>query len=268
MASLISLRLRLSNVPISEPSPGKDAEENKSMLVVSMPDPLISANQTDWPVWWFAPYFDRTSFGKEAATLVLGMIRSGAVNESHVWLGTTQGDCKYGEDDSMPKEDFIQLDAGVKRADIRQSAIVVCHSLPPFWARPLNKWETCAPCPPIGYTAAMAIGRAMAETDVYNSEFIRLCQNMDEIWVPSKFSRDTLALSGMNASKIRIVPIAVNTTMFNPKTTKPLKLPIGDLVFGRSSQFSLPAVKVGFGLFSVIARLGVDEGFNGEARGR
>ena len=24
---------------------------------------------------WFAPFFDRTSFGKEAATLVLGMMR-------------------------------------------------------------------------------------------------------------------------------------------------------------------------------------------------
>jgi hypothetical protein len=39
------------------------------------PDPEVLKNQTDWPVWWFAPFFDRTSFGKEAATLVLGMMR-------------------------------------------------------------------------------------------------------------------------------------------------------------------------------------------------
>ena len=32
-------------------------------------------NQTDWPVWWFAPFFDHGSFGKEAATTVLGMVR-------------------------------------------------------------------------------------------------------------------------------------------------------------------------------------------------
>jgi hypothetical protein len=31
--------------------------------------------QTDWPMWWFAPFFDRTSFGKEAATIVLGALR-------------------------------------------------------------------------------------------------------------------------------------------------------------------------------------------------
>jgi hypothetical protein len=41
----------------------------------TLPDPAIAANQTDWPIWWMAPFFDRTSFGKEAATLVLGMMR-------------------------------------------------------------------------------------------------------------------------------------------------------------------------------------------------
>ena len=39
----------------------------------SPPDP--GRNQSDWPVWWMAPFFDHTSFGKEAATTVLGMIR-------------------------------------------------------------------------------------------------------------------------------------------------------------------------------------------------
>ena len=46
--------------------------------------------------------------------------------------------------------------------------------------------------------------------------------------------------AGMNESKLRIVPIAVNTTLFDPELTVPLKLPIGDLVFGRSRHFSLP----------------------------
>ena len=37
------------------------------------PDP--GWNQTDWPVWWFSPFFDHSSFGKEAATTVLSMVR-------------------------------------------------------------------------------------------------------------------------------------------------------------------------------------------------
>jgi hypothetical protein len=201
-----------------------------------LPDPGVAANQTDWPLWWFAPYFDRTSFGQEAATLVLGALRwaragaqvlqaggsrmekpacpfetaalttrsmlhmaglqqkepmhdtssidhhclhgfsvawcaaccrSGAINESNLWIGTSQGHCDYGVDTSMPRVNFDQLEAAKHRVNSTQSAIVVCHSLPPFWARPKNKWETCAPCPPVGYKPAMAIGRAMAETDMW-----------------------------------------------------------------------------------------------------
>ena len=92
--------------------------------------------------------------------------RSHAIPESNLWIGTTQGDCNYAVDRSMPLLDFEQLDAAAKRADVNRAAIVLCHSLPPFWARPKNKWGTCAPCPPVGYRAPYAIGRSMAETDM------------------------------------------------------------------------------------------------------
>ncbi len=45
----------------------------------------------------------------------------------------------------------------------------------------------------------------------YHYEFVRLCNRMDEIWVPSKFSYDVLLSSGVTVP-IRTVPIAVNTT--------------------------------------------------------
>jgi hypothetical protein len=31
--------------------------------------------QLDWPIWWMAPFFDGSGYGREAATYVLGMIR-------------------------------------------------------------------------------------------------------------------------------------------------------------------------------------------------
>ena len=110
-------------------------------------------------------------------TITLPCHRSKAAAEENVWIGTSQGDCAYKYDEAMPRADFDQLDAARKRADESKPAIVVCHSLPFFWARPfLNEW-TCAPCPPIGYTAALAIGRAMAETDmsVGSALFFLLC---------------------------------------------------------------------------------------------
>jgi hypothetical protein len=41
--------------------------------------------------------------------------RSGAIAEEQLWLGTSQGDCNYGVDASMPRIDFDQLDSAVKR---------------------------------------------------------------------------------------------------------------------------------------------------------
>jgi hypothetical protein len=37
----------------------------------------------------------------------------------------------------------------------------------------------------------------------------------------------------MAPEKIRIVPIAVNTTWFDPERVEAIELPVGDLVFGR-----------------------------------
>ena len=54
---------------------GKNKVDRSWRQMVVHPDPAIAKNQTDWPLWWFAPFFDRTSFGKEAATLVLGAMR-------------------------------------------------------------------------------------------------------------------------------------------------------------------------------------------------
>ena len=42
----------------------------------------------------------------------------------------------------------------------------------------------------------MRLTRCPLSLDSFNAEFIRLCNRMDEIWVPSKFSFDTLVKSG------------------------------------------------------------------------
>ncbi len=42
--------------------------------------------------------------------------------------------------------------------------------------------------------------------------------------------------TGVNASRIRIVPIAVNTTLYDPAKAVPLALPRGNLVFGHHKR--------------------------------
>ena len=36
----------------------------------------------------------------------------------------------------------------------------------------------------------------MVESDLYNSAFVKQCNRMDEVWVPTEFSKTVLAASG------------------------------------------------------------------------
>jgi hypothetical protein len=61
---------------------------------------------------------------------------------------------------------------------------------------------------------------------------------MNEVWVPSNFSRDVFISSGVEAAKVRVVAEGVNTTFFDPAKYRPAKLPVGDIVFGRPKDRS------------------------------
>ncbi len=69
------------------------------------------------------------------------------------------------------------------------------------------------------------IGRTMFETDRLPANWVEACKRMDEIWVPSRFNADTFAASGVDRSKLRIIPGAVDETLFDPEATTPLALP-------------------------------------------
>ena len=47
------------------------------------------------------------------------------------------------------------------------------------------------------------------------------------------WSEPTCCDAGVRESKLHIVPIAVNTTRYDPRKTLPFKLPKGQLIFGR-----------------------------------
>ncbi len=40
-----------------------------------LPDPALAAKQKVLPLWWNAPFMDKTSFGMEAATMLLGAVK-------------------------------------------------------------------------------------------------------------------------------------------------------------------------------------------------
>jgi hypothetical protein len=52
----------------------------------------------------------------------------------------------------------------------------------------------------------------MFETAGLPHHLVDHCNAMDEIWVPTEFNRATFAAAGVEASKLVVVPQAVNLT--------------------------------------------------------
>eukprot|EP00727_Mastigamoeba_balamuthi_P009812 m51a1_g5453 hypothetical protein (426) ;mRNA; r:215789-217624 len=90
---------------------------------------------------------------------------------------------------------------------------VVCHSEPGAWYPPLYQTSQC---PPQGWGKfAYVVGRTMSETDAIPEEWVRRCNGMDEVWVPTQFHDQVFRRSGVDGSKIAVVPEPVDTRAFN-----------------------------------------------------
>lgn len=71
----------------------------------------------------------------------------------------------------------------------------------------------------VGYT----IGRTMSETDGIPEEWVKRCNLMDEVWVPTDFHVKVFADSGVDREKLIVVPEPVDTDLFSPDSAKELK---------------------------------------------
>jgi GT2 family glycosyltransferase len=60
------------------------------------------------------------------------------------------------------------------------------------------------------------IGYTMLEVDGIPPEWVRLCNEMDEVWVPSAFNAETFRASGV-ACPIYVMPLGVNPDYYNPR---------------------------------------------------
>ena len=195
-------------------------------------------------VLWMNP-FDSTGFGSEASTIIQGLVSTKALDEKYLWIDTTRS--KGGMDgcgdeslDCSNAQLKILAPAFLKWRQWKKSqsyngivGVVICHSLPPFWtsSHGSSDWVSCAPCPPLGFSIGVKIGRAMAETDHWHPSFTSKAAEMDEIWVPSQFSSDVLIASGVDKDKVTIIPVPTDTDRFDPLAVEPAVLPLGDLLF-------------------------------------
>jgi FkbM family methyltransferase len=149
------------------------------------------------PVRWSAPIFNPSGYASEAINFVLPL-------ENRCTLGIHHKTTVYSESFTRG------LAAGDREALIRmsdrfqtlQGGIVVSHNPAGGFIR----------LPDADYS----IGRSMFETDRIAPDWVAACNRMDEVWVPSQFNVETFAASGVERSKLVVIPGAVDSEFFDP----------------------------------------------------
>jgi|GEM_PF-1697926 len=68
------------------------------------------------------------------------------------------------------------------------------------------------------------VGASMLETDRVPASWVRACQSMDEIWVPTHFNRETFAACGIEAHKLAVVPMGLDMAQYDPHNIQPLAI--------------------------------------------
>ncbi len=160
------------------------------------------------PVRWLAPIFNPSGYASEAINFVLP-------------LGNRCGLGIYHHTD-IYSEGFVQgLEASDRKALLVMSdrfkeiegGIVISHNPAGAFVRLPN--------------ADYSIGRSMFETDRISPHWVAACNRMDEVWGPSQFNVETFAASGVERSKLVVMPGAVDSEFFDPArhTVYPLPNP-------------------------------------------
>lgn len=72
--------------------------------------------------------------------------------------------------------------------------------------------------------APISVGRTMFETDRLPSEWVVRLNEMTEVWVPSRFNRETFIRSGVHEQKIRVVPGTLDESVYSRDRVTPYPL--------------------------------------------
>lgn len=83
------------------------------------------------------------------------------------------------------------------------------------------------------------VGRTMVEFDRLPATWVSACASLDRVMVPSRFTADVFAASGVAPDKIDILPVGVDTRLFRPRS--PTELRAAPAVIQRLA--ALPATK-------------------------
>ncbi len=155
------------------------------------------------PILWHAPIFDPSGYADEARNFIQ-RLRSQQFTIAARPLGRHSDIFRA----QLEEPACRHLDAAL-RTEIAPPFISLIHF-------PASVFQRVP-------EAAYHIGRVMFETDGLPAEWVAKCNQMDEIWVPTDFNRQTFAAAGVTAKLIK-VPGGIDTNQFKP-ASQPLAIP-------------------------------------------
>lgn len=146
-----------------------------------------SVTELGLPVRWLGPIFNLSGYASEAINFVLPLENRCTLGIHHQTPGDSEGFTR-----GLPAADREALFRMRDRFEGMSGGIVVSHI-------PANGFIRLP-------DADYSIGRTMFETDRIAPEWVAACNRMDEVWVPSQFNVETFAASGVERSKLVVIP--------------------------------------------------------------
>lgn len=174
----------------------------------------LARKELDSEVVWIAPFFNPSGYASEAIGFALGLdkyvnltIRNQNPFVSNEFINNLPQHWK----NVLFRLHKVEPHKWTESFKISQEAIIIHHQ-PGSGLIKFNNAKFC-------------IGRTMYETDRIPESWIGKCNEMDEIWVPSKFNVDTFSKCGVDRNKLVVIPESIDTEVFDPEKVEKYELP-------------------------------------------
>jgi FkbM family methyltransferase len=159
------------------------------------------------PVRWLAPFLTPGQYSRDALNLIEPL------NQCVECLTTLDRSEPYSDDyqTSLPAQTKAVLRKTREHYNFALGGICVCEHASDQFTR-------------VG-GAIYNIGRTTIESDRLPLGRAKICNQTDEIWVPSRFVLEAMVKGGVERRKLFVLPPAIDAREFDPDRVVPLPLP-------------------------------------------
>jgi len=160
----------------------------------------------DRGLYWIGPIYNRGGYGNAARNYLRGLMKIGYPVRAFDLFGRNPEKDHRSE---LPPEVVRDIQE-LERTPLSGKFPLVIQS-PPENYRKISRQVNIG-----GLRFAKRIGWTIFETDRIPANWVGLCRQVDEIWVPTDFNVRTFSGSGVPVDRMRVIPISADTEYFRP----------------------------------------------------